>query len=192
MSEKEDKKDENQNNEKELVSSQIELEEKEMEKPKEAKEHQNKIENKKIEENKISEEKDENDNKLLQNKRKMNKPDINSKASQRKRKKELCHKNDGMCQYFFKTGHCEREECHFSHDIKSYLPEAKFLEGPCPIYTKYGTCPSGFLCLWGKEHIDFEKVELKKNEELMNKNPIEKELNILKGEEIHKVRKGNF
>ena len=192
MSEKEDNKDDNKINKKEIPSSQIELEEKEKEKPQENKESSNKVEEPKIEDKKESEEKNEEDNKFLQNKRKMNKPDINSKASQRKRKKELSHKNDGMCQYFFKTGHCEREECHFSHDVKSYLPDAKFLEGNCPIYNKYGICPSGFLCVWGKEHIDFEKVELKKNEELMNKNPIEKELNILKGEEIHKVRKGNF
>ena len=163
-----------------------------MENTNEIKESSNKKEDKKIEENKITEEDKKEDNKFIQNKRKMNKPDINSKSSQRKRKKELSHKNDGICQYFFKTGHCEREECQFSHDIKSYLPNAKFLEGSCPIYKKYGTCPSGFLCLWGKEHIDFDKIELKTNEELIKNNPINKELNILKGEDIHQLRKGNF
>ena len=134
----------------------------------------------------------EEEKKLIQNKRKINKPDISSKASQRKRKKELSHKNDGMCQYFFKTGECGRKDCQFSHDIKTYLSTAKFFDTPCPLYNKYGTCPSGFLCLWGKEHIDFDKIELKKNEELIKKNPIQKELNIILGEDIHKVRKGNI
>ena len=191
MSDKKDKEKENKNLKKEENSNIIALDEKEMEKPIEVKESSNKKEGPKKSENEIIEDKKE-DNKFIQNKRKINKPDINSKASQRKRKKELCHKNDGFCQFFFKTGHCEREDCHFSHDIKSYLPNAKFLEGSCPLFTKYGTCPSGFLCLWGKEHIDFDKVELKQNEELMEKNPISKELNILKGEDIHQLRKGNF
>ena len=192
MSEKKDNIEKSKDLIKEENSPQIPLEERDMENTNEIKESSNKKEDKKIEENKITEEDKKEDNKFIQNKRKMNKPDINSKSSQRKRKKELSHKNDGMCQYFFKTGHCEREECQFSHDIKSYLPNAKFLEGSCPIYKKYGTCPSGFLCLWGKEHIDFDKIELKTNEELIKNNPINKELNILKGEDIHQLRKGNF
>ena len=102
------------------------------------------------------------------------------------------HKNDGMCQKFFRNGKCDRKECNFSHDVKSYISSAKYLDEPCQIYKKYGMCPSGFICMWGKDHIDFEKVELKTNEELMKKNPINKELNIIQGEDIHKLRKGLF
>ena len=178
-------------NQEKILKEEIELEEKNEENIKEYKEKQKNKEEQKKDYNKISTEKDDS-NKFIQNKRKINKPDISSKASQKKRKKELSHKNDGFCQFFFKTGHCEREDCHFSHDVKSYLPNATFLEGSCPLYTKYGTCPSGFLCLWGKVHIDFDKIELKQNEELMKKNPIEKELNIIKGEDIHKIRKNNY
>jgi tRNA-dihydrouridine synthase 3 len=174
-----------------ILKEEIELEEKNEDNNNESKEKQKNKEETKKEDNKITTEKDDS-NKFIQNKRKINKPDISSKASQKKRKKELSHKNDGFCQFFFKTGHCEREDCHFSHDVKSYLPNATFLEGSCPLYSKYGTCPSGFLCLWGKEHIDFDKVELKQNEELMKKNPIEKELNVIKGEDIHKIRKNNY
>jgi len=174
-----------------ILKEEIELEEKNEENINESKEKQKNKEESIKDDNKISTEKNDS-NKFIQNKRKINKPDISSKASQKKRKKELSHKNDGFCQFFFKTGHCEREDCHFSHDVKSYLPNATFLEGSCPLYTKYGTCPSGFLCLWGKEHIDFDKIELKQNEELMKKNPIEKELNIIKGEDIHKIRKNNY
>jgi len=174
-----------------ILKEEIELEEKNEENINESKEKQKNKEESIKDDNKISTEKNDS-NKFIQNKRKINKPDISSKASQKKRKKELSHKNDGFCQFFFKTGYCEREDCHFSHDVKSYLPNATFLEGSCPLYTKYGTCPSGFLCLWGKEHIDFDKIELKQNEELMKKNPIEKELNIIKGEDIHKIRKNNY
>ena len=186
-----EEKEKNIVNPENILKEEIELEEKNEDNNNESKEKQKNKEETKKEDNKITTEKDDS-NKFIQNKRKINKPDISSKASQKKRKKELSHKNDGFCQFFFKTGHCEREDCHFSHDIKSYLPNATFLEGSCPLYSKYGTCPSGFLCLWGKEHIDFDKVELKQNEELMKKNPIEKELNVIKGEDIHKIRKNNY
>ena len=179
------------NNPQNPVKEEIELDEKKEESKNKIKESSNPEKEDKNENNKISNVENE-DSKFIQNKRKINKPDISSKASQKKRKKELSHKNDGICQFFFKNGYCEREDCHFSHDVKSYLENAKFLEGSCPLFSKYGTCPSGFLCLWGKEHIDFDKVKVIKNEELMNKNPIEKELNIIKGEDIHKIRKGNF
>ena len=184
MEEKEDKLNKPQNSSKD----EIELDEKNEEETKQIIQTSKEKEEDKKE---IPDEKNE-DPKFTQNKRKINKPDISSKASQKKRKKELSHKNDGMCQFFFKNGYCEREDCQFSHDVKSYLENAKFLEGPCPFFIKYGTCPSGFFCLWGKEHIDFDKIELKKNEELIIKNPIVKELNIIKGEDIHKIRKGNF
>ena len=184
----EEKKEKNENQQI-LPKEEIELEEK-----KEKEENSNnkkesiiKEEDKKNEDNKKIEE-----TKYIQNKRKINKPDISSKASQKKRKKELSHKNDGYCHSFFQTGKCERENCNFSHDVKSYLEKAKFLEGSCPLFKKYGTCPSGFLCLWGKEHIDFDKIQLKTNDELIKTNPIQKELNILKGEDIHKIRKGNY
>ena len=184
MSENENKIEEKE--EKKDNSSNIELKEEE--------ENINQIKEEKIESqknNKNEDNKEDNKN-FIKNKRKINKPDISSKASQKKRKKELSHKNDGICQYFFKNGKCERKDCQFSHDIKTYLSSAKFFDTQCPLYNKYGICPSGFLCLWGKEHIDFDKIELKKNEELMQKNPIQKELNIILGEDIHKVRKGNI
>lgn len=148
-------------------------------------------EDEKEEENK-GENIDNNEDKKYNKKRKRNLADPNSKKSQAKRKKEVDHKNDGICQQFFRNGKCNRNDCNYSHDVKAYLSTAKFLDEPCQIYKKYGTCPSGFLCMWGKEHIDFEKCELKTNEELMKKNPINKELNIIPGEDIHKLRKGKI
>ena len=135
---------------------------------------------------------DKSEDKQFNKKRKRNTADPSSKKSQAKRKKEMGHKNDGICQQFFRNGKCTRTECSYSHDIKSYLTSAKFLDEPCQIYQKYGVCPSGFICMWGKEHIDFDKCELKTNEELMKQNPISKELNVIQGEDIHKLRKGKF
>ena len=190
----EDKNDNMQ--EKEVNKPNIELNE-------EAEENNNKIitsenqenkEKKKDKEEDIKEEEnnDKNDDQQINKKRKRNIADPSSKKSQAKRKKEVGHKNDGICQQFFKNGKCTRNECSYSHDVKSYLNTAKFLDEPCKIYQKYGTCPSGFLCMWGKEHIDFEKCELKTNEELMKQNPINKELNTIPGEDIHKLRKNKF
>ena len=150
----------------------------------------NKEQNKEKEEN--EKEDDDNDDKKFNKKRKRNTADPNSKKSQQKRKKEMGHKNDGMCQQFFRNGKCNRNECPYSHDIKTFISTAKYLDDPCQIYKKYGMCPSGFICMWGKDHIDFEKCELKTNEELMKQNPINKELNIIQGEDIHKLRKGKF
>ena len=134
-------------------------------------------EDEKEESNKEKEE--EGDKNFNKKRRRENKADPSSKKSQQKRKKEMGHKNDGMCQKFFRNGFCDRNECTYSHDVKTYINSAKYLDEPCQIYKKYGTCPSGFICMWGKDHIDFEKVELKKNEELI-------------GEDIHKLRKGKF
>jgi len=149
-------------------------------------------EDEKEESNKEKEKEEEGDKNFNKKRRRENKADPSSKKSQQKRKKEMGHKNDGMCQKFFRNGFCDRNECTYSHDVKTYINSAKYLDEPCQIYKKYGTCPSGFICMWGKDHIDFEKVELKKNEELMKQNPINKELNIIQGEDIHKLRKGKF
>ena len=197
MSEINDKNDENIKKEKEDNKPKIELNE-EIEENKNIINEETKIEKKenkikdKEEDEKVEKNNDKNEGKNFNQKRKRNDADPNSKKSQAKRKKEVGHKNDGICQQFFKNGICNRNECNFSHDVKSYLSTAKFLDEPCKIYQKYGICPSGFLCMWGKEHIDFEKCEIKKNEELMKQNPINKELNIIPGEEIHKLRKGKF
>ena len=191
MSEKEDG---NEIKEKNENKPKIELKEEEIE------ENKNKIneipkekkENEEDEKEKEEEYTDNNDDKKYNKKRKRNIADPNSKKSQAKRKKEVGHKNDGICQQFFRNGKCNRNECNYSHDVKSYLTSVKYSDEPCPIYKKYGICPSGFICMWGKDHIDFEKCELKENEELMKKNPINKELNLIPGEEIHKLRKGKY
>jgi len=158
------------------------------------KENNNKI-NEKSKENEEDEKEDnddKNEDKNHNKKRKRNIADPSSKKSQQKRKKQVGHKNDGLCQQFFRNGKCNRNECNYSHDIKTYINSAKFLDEPCQIYKKYGMCPSGFICMWGKEHIDFEKCQIKTNEELMKQNPINKELNVIQGEDIHKIRKGKF
>ena len=164
-----------------------EKEEREEKEEKEEKEKKKENEFQKEEENT-----DNNEDLNFNKKRKRNIADPNSKKSQAKRKKEVGHKNDGICQQFFRNGKCNRNDCNYSHDVKTYLNSAKFLDEPCQIYKKYGKCPSGFICMWGKDHINFEKCELKINEELMIKNPINNELNIIPGEEIHKLRKGTF
>ena len=201
----EENKEDNKIIEKEENKPKIDLNEDEEEKANQNKnneiqEKEEKIEKKEktkdLEEDQKDEKKEENnnknDNKNYNKKRKRNEADPNSKKSQAKRKKEVGHKNDGICQQFFRNGKCNRDQCPYSHDVKLYLSSAKFLDEPCQIYKKYGTCPSGFICKWGKEHIDFEKCELKTNEELMKQNPINKELNIIPGEDIHKIRKNNF
>ena len=190
----EDKNDEKSKNENEDNKPNIELKE-EIEENKIILNEQNK--NKEIKDQNENEKEEKNNNKneeeKYNKKRKRNNiADPNSKKSQAKRKKEIGHKNDGICQQFFKNGICNRKDCNYSHDVKSYLGTAKFLDEPCRIFQKYGFCPSGFLCMWGKEHIDFEKCEIKKNEELMKQNPINKELNIIPGDEVHKLRKGKF
>ena len=204
MSEEDNNENENKIIEKEENKPQIELnEEKEEsnnqnkineipEKKEKTEKKEKKEKSKEIEEDQKEEKEDKNDNNKYNKKRKRNNPDPTSKKSQAKRKKEVGHKNDGICQQFFRNKICTRKECSFSHDIKSYINSTKYLDEPCEIYKKYGTCPSGFLCMWGKSHIDFDKCELKTNEELIKQNPINKELNIFQGEEIHKLRKGQI
>ncbi|KAK4154740.1 hypothetical protein C8A00DRAFT_14149 [Chaetomidium leptoderma] len=56
------------------------------------------------------------------------------------------------------------DRCNGLHDIRKYLkegrrPDLTTFEGKCPVWEKYGKCPSGWRCLFVHSHMDEIKHE---------------------------------
>ena len=119
-------------------------------------------------------------------------PNPMSKNSQKKRKIDVKKQNEGVCLSYMRTGKCDREECKFSHDIKSYISRrTDFQEGECPLFSQYGFCPSGVTCQWTKSHMT-DEYQLIQNEDKMKQNPFKSAMNSVSGETLHLLRKNNY
>ena len=115
-----------------------------------------------------------------------------SKHSQKKRKVDVKKQNEGVCLTYMRTGKCEREQCKYSHDIKTYLSRrTDYQEGECPLFSIYGMCPSGLTCQWCNSHKSEENNWIV-NEEKMKENPYKPSINVLPGETLHQLRKKNY
>lgn len=56
---------------------------------------------------------------------------------------------------------CERENCKFTHDIKTYLEQKpEDLEGKCPIYSTKGFCTFGITCRFAKTHLTPDNINM--------------------------------
>ncbi|KAL2134144.1 hypothetical protein VTI74DRAFT_906 [Chaetomium olivicolor] len=56
------------------------------------------------------------------------------------------------------------DRCNALHDIRKYLaegrrPDLTTFEGRCPVWEKYGKCPSGWRCLFVKSHMEEVKLD---------------------------------
>ncbi|KAK4105743.1 FMN-linked oxidoreductase [Parathielavia hyrcaniae] len=60
----------------------------------------------------------------------------------------------------FSPRHCKHgDRCNALHDIRKYLkegrrPDLDTFGGKCPVWEKYGRCPSGWRCLFVQSHMD--------------------------------------